>query len=176
MNFKECLKSQITLHPSIEPRDVVKMCYQAAYGAEHLLSDVEAARTFFEEEYAKTNVTREPLWEQISEEICRVNYGAWKDAGLEPGLLFDIFLSSFGDLCQNQEELLKNLEQAEEVLAEEAFDMAGWRVFLKEYKASGMKALHYSQNYREHEKPAYRIVRKNKLNEALTKAGLTTYL
>ena len=39
MNFSDHLKKQLSLHPSMQPQDIVKLCYQAAFGAEPLLPD-----------------------------------------------------------------------------------------------------------------------------------------
>ena len=36
MTFEECLRKQLKNHPSMAARDVIKMCYQATFGAEHL--------------------------------------------------------------------------------------------------------------------------------------------
>ena len=50
MEFEVYLKQQLALHPSMQPQDVVKLCYQAAHGAEHLLSDIKAAEKYFYQE------------------------------------------------------------------------------------------------------------------------------
>ena len=54
MNFTTCLQEQLRLHPAMQPRDVIKLCYQAARGAEHLLADLTRARAYFDQEYAAT--------------------------------------------------------------------------------------------------------------------------
>ena len=43
MNFRDCLIAQFAAHPSAAPQDAVKQCYQAAFGAEHLLTDTSLA-------------------------------------------------------------------------------------------------------------------------------------
>ena len=40
------LREQAALHPCMQPRDALKMCYQAAFGAEHLLRDPGAAAAY----------------------------------------------------------------------------------------------------------------------------------
>lgn len=35
------LAEQMRIHPSMTPRDIAKLCYQAARGAEHLLTDLD---------------------------------------------------------------------------------------------------------------------------------------
>lgn len=46
MKFKSYLIQQIRKHPAMMSRDVAKMCYQAAMGAEHLLSDTDGRKIF----------------------------------------------------------------------------------------------------------------------------------
>ena len=47
MEFRDYLTMQMNMHPSIQPQDIVKMCYQATFGAEHLLSDEDNAKRYF---------------------------------------------------------------------------------------------------------------------------------
>ena len=79
MDFTTCLREQLRLHPAIQPQDVIKLCYQAARGAEHLLADTTRARAYFDQEYAATPAdAARPLFEPISENVARVNLAAWK--------------------------------------------------------------------------------------------------
>ena len=90
MSFKQYLAQQLELHPAARVDDVVKLCYQAAFGAEHLLSDLDAARKYFDAEYQRTPASDGPLCEMISEGVCRVNLGAWKNSGMPEDWLFGI--------------------------------------------------------------------------------------
>ena len=98
--------------------DVVKLCYQAAFGAEHLLTDITAAKAYFEEEYASVaqkislqetlsskdkiafygnscpDVANIPLIEYISPDVVRVNFVPWIVAGKDKNELFDMFVKS----------------------------------------------------------------------------------
>ena len=155
--FERCLAQQLLLHPSMEPRDVVKLCYQAACGAEHLLADTEGARRYFQEEYDGVTAKDIPLYEPISREVCRVNLAAWKHKQLPKEWLFRIFaatvLSSDG-----KQRLTEYLAAAESVLRANCFDMDAWNRFMEQYKAEGMPAVRHSEGYRRAEQPAYRIV------------------
>lgn len=155
--FCECLAEQLVKHPSMEPRDVVKLCYQAACGAEHLLEDVSAARAYFEDEYGTVLPKDEPLYEPISEGICRVNLAAWKRMGLPKELLFRMFTGTVFSV-DGKQQLMEYLDAAEQVLSDFGFDMAAWRICLTQYKADGMPAVRHSEAYRRAEHPAYRIV------------------
>ena len=48
---KEYLREQVALHPSMQPQDVVKLLFQAAFGAEHLLTDKDAAFRWLQKEF-----------------------------------------------------------------------------------------------------------------------------
>lgn len=155
--FQECLRQQLTAHPSMQPRDVVKLCYQAACGAEHLLSDLEGARKFLDEEFVSVLPREEPLYEQISEEICRVNLGAWKQRGLPAEELFRLFTATVFH-ADGKQRLIEYLSVAEAVLQETDFDMDAWKAFITDYQKDGMPAVRHSEQYRTAEQPAYRIV------------------
>jgi hypothetical protein len=118
MTFHDCLAEQCKLHPSMQCVDVVKLCYQAAFGAEHLLTDVATAKVYFEDEYASVaqkvslqkslsfkdkmdfygnsciNIANIPLIEYISSDVVRVNFVPWIAAGKDKDALFDMFVKS----------------------------------------------------------------------------------
>ena len=141
----------------MQSRDVVKLCYQAACGAEHLLSDMDGARAYLEEEFAYVVSKDEPLFEQISAEICRVNLGAWKQSGMPCDWLFAMF-SATKFRGAGKETLPVYLAEAEAVLREVGFDMDAWSAYMAEYRAAGMPAVRHTEAYRAAEQPAYRIV------------------
>lgn len=153
MDFTTCLLAQLQLHPAIQPRDVIKLCYQAARGAEHLLADQARARAYFDQEYAATPAdAAQPLFEAISDDVCRVNLAAWKAASLPAEWLFRMFAHT-ASVPMGGAELL------EQYIAEVAASaLPGWEEALAAWKAAGMPAVHHSERYRAAEKPAYRIV------------------
>ena len=51
MDFETYLLEQIQMHPALQPQDIWKLCYQAAFGPEHLLNDLQGAREYLEKEY-----------------------------------------------------------------------------------------------------------------------------
>lgn len=160
MDFATVLLEQIHMHPSLQPRDVVKLCYQAAFGAEHLLQDLQRAEAYLQKEYAETAAKDILLYEPISEDICRVNLAAWKFHGLPLRWLFRIFVLSAEEKQAGEPRFLEYLQAAERVLqkASVRFSVEDWQKFLQEYLAAGISAVHHSPEYREKEQPAYRIV------------------
>lgn len=160
MTFEQCLLEQIRNHPAVSPQDIIKLCYQAAYGAEHLLSDPEGARRYLGQEYEETPAVDLPLWEPISEEVCRINLAGWKREGLPLEWLFRMFALSCSEKAGDETALNGYLARAGAVLPEAGVDFSrqAWNHALAEYRKAGMPALHHSEVYREKEHPAYRIV------------------
>lgn len=153
MEFEAYLKQQLLRHPSMRPQDVVKLCYQAAHGAEHLLCDLAGAEKYFYAEYAATEAVCTDLYEPISPEICRVNFAAWKASGMPPEWLFYMFTHSVGPLRIGEQVLPEYLAIAANLLQSAELD-----AYVERYKASGMPAVHHSEVYRAAERPHYRIV------------------
>ena len=155
MNFTAYVEEQLRLHPAAQSQDVIKMCYQAARGAEHLLSDTTHARAYFDQEYAATPAdSTQPLFEAISADVCRVNLAAWKAASLPAEWLFRMFAHTASVPMGGAELLEQYIAEAAVV----ASALPGWEEALAAWKAAGMPAVHHSERYRAAEKPAYRIV------------------
>ena len=134
---------------------------QASFGAEHLLSDKEAARRYLAEEWGQTLPSYEPLYEQISEDVFRVNIGACKRQGISKEDLFEAFAAGLPkDRAEGEMLFGKYIAEAESLAMQglASFSPAEWHGFLSEYLAKGIRPVHHSESYREKEKPAYRIV------------------
>lgn len=156
MDFAECLRAQMALHPAMQPLDVLKLCYQAASGAEHLLTDADRARAYFDREFAATTAdASQPLFEPISDRVARINIAAWKAATLPPEWLFRMFVHT-ATLAQTADLLEDIVAQAAELCA----GLPGWDDTLSAWRDAGMPAVHHSEAYRAAEHPAYRIVRR----------------
>lgn len=169
MDFKFYFSKQIEMHPSMQNEDAAKLCYQAAFGAEHLLSDLERAYAYLCAEFDRVDVTHEALFEYISPDVARVNLGAWKREGRAIDTLFEVFKSS-AFIDENASEKLDiYLDTAQQVMQDKvpSFNVEDWRVFLKKYKEAGTPPIHHSAHYRECEKPAYRIVKVSELEKVL---------
>ena len=155
--FRDCLQLQLLIHTGMQHRDVVKLCYQAAWGAEHLLSDLSGAADYFATEYSGVSPTEEPLYEQISRDICRVNLGAWKRTGMPSEWLFRMFAGTVFR-SDGTARMQAYLHTAEEVLRDSGWEMHHWDSFLQSYEDEGMPPVRHTPEYRAQEQPAYRIV------------------
>lgn len=159
-------KKQAACHPAMEPQDAVKMCFQAAFGAEHLLEDRETAREWFIKEYGQVQPRiEEALTEDISEDFARVNLGAWKARQLPSEWLFGMFVETASEAnttyC-SRELFERNIKIIGQLTAEGIFGFGEdtWEEYLRSYPVKEPVPVHHSEGYRRVEKPAYRLVGK----------------
>ena len=161
MTFKNQLRTQAALHPYLQPQDVLKMCYQAAFGAEHLLKEEANARAYLQSEWDRTPGDPDAtLYERISNEVCRLNLQAWKGQNLPMEWLLQLFLHSCKPLPNAQNRFFAFLGSVDALCAADAlpFGMDEWKIAKEEYLHKGVRPLHHSEIYREKEKPAYRVM------------------
>lgn len=155
------IKEHIKMHPELMPRDIIKFCYQAAYGAEHLLSDKEYAGKMLHDEFENTLPSDIPLFEKLSDNYCRVNIAAWRFKGFSEDLLQELFLESVSDKAHHEKEDFHTIiKLASEVISDSCTKefLAEWNNALSDYIASGIRPVHHSEHYREIYSPAYRVV------------------
>lgn len=176
MSFENYIKKQQQLHPAMTPQDAVKLCFQAAFGAEHILQDKASAYRYLTEEYEKTEAEDMMLYEPICDTYARCNLAAWKYAGLPLEQLFTMFCD-----CANGSE---SGDCMSESFAKEAvfrgyldvvtdcagrnvllFEKGEWEKYKNSYLADGIRPVHHSEHYRQCEKPAYRLVRRTCIKE-----------
>jgi len=153
--IKSYLNEQMKLHPSMQPQDAVKLCFQAAFGAEHLLTDLAKVKLYFDNEFAAVDARDGILAEFIADDVCRVNLAVWKKMGLCKEELFQLFVASASAGHKGGEEIFwQYMEEAEKLPWEDG----AWEYFVGEYRKSPPRAVHHSAAYRERERPAYRII------------------
>jgi len=159
--MKKMILWHAAAHPSMRAQDAIKLCYQAAFGAEHLLTDAEKVRAYFEREWDNVLPKDVPLWEPISERYGRVNIAAWKRRNLPREWLFRMFYltaSSPSDAtCADLNEYLATVAEAAES-NQMPFTAAEWKEMLSVYERYGGGPVHHSEQYRNAECPSYRVV------------------
>jgi len=160
MHLVDYIRRQLSQHPSTQPQDILKLCYQAAFGAEHLIQDSQWAESYLAEELQNAAFTGEPLWEEISPQMCRVNLAAWKAAGLSAKWLSGLFFHSVGTKYPSLPAFSELLAAADAVIAEgcASFTKAQWQEARDTYLTEGIRAVHHSPEYRLAEQPHYRVV------------------
>ncbi len=71
----ELLTAQYQRYPALEPQDIYKLLYQAVFGPEHSIDNLQAAekRLYLEILHLPITPTTTPLLEPLSTKLCRVN-------------------------------------------------------------------------------------------------------
>jgi uridine kinase len=161
-SFERYLKQQALLHPKMTAQDGVKLCFQAAFGAEHLLADQDQAWSALLTEFEQTSPQEIQVFEAISPEHSRCNLAAWKHAKLPLEWLFQIFCHSASVKREKAEPLFMeylNIVTAGVDKGILPFKSREWREYLDSYLAGGVRPVHHSEPYRISERPAYRVVK-----------------
>ena len=175
MDFTDFLLAEVRRHPSAAPQDIVKQCYQSAFGAEHMLTDVSKAEAYFYQEYETTPADDRPLIEYIAQHVCRVNIAAWKRHELNAVWLWRLFYSSItaNSMKNNPGQVVfANLISTAEVLTKAdkmPFSYNQWQEYINDYNKlstahNRLPPVRHSPKYRENETPAYRIVTGTAIN------------
>ena len=154
MDFEKYLTEQLHNHLSAEPQDILKLCYQAAFGVEHLLKDGERAKAYLQAEYDAVTAADISLYEAVSADIVRVNLAAWKYHGLPAAWLFSMMASSAAEKQGGEPLFRELLQRAEKIVP---FPVA-WKEYVETYLQGDLSPVHHSEIYREKEQPAYRII------------------
>lgn len=159
--MKDILLHHTAVHPSMTPQDVLKLCFQATFGAEHLLTDASRAHDYFMNEWESVLPSDTDLIEVLSSRYVRVHLGAWKYHELPAQWLFRIFYMTASKKSNaTDSEFNSQLDLVEKLAEQECmpFSVACWKNAREQYAKSGGGAVHHSNAYRDTEHPAYRVV------------------
>lgn len=154
MTFQTILANHQTRYPLMQPQDIYKLIHQAALGSEHAIPNPQTARTRLEEELrAISNPHPEPAIDPISPDgkMIRVHLSAFVAQGGQVDHLLEAFLRT-GREYHGAPHLLETYIQAALLLVPDLGDI------LPTLKEQGYPALHHSAAYRQHYRPAYRVV------------------
>jgi hypothetical protein len=132
------------------PQDMIKLCYQATHGPEHLLSDLEMAKHIFDKEFSDVSnhaIETDQLYECISQQYCRVSLPVWREKGLPGEWLFRMFADTAKKCTASKQGSIEVLFMEVESLlnaGDMPFQKAEWMAALTHYRESGGGAVHHS--------------------------------
>lgn len=159
MKPKDYLIQQANMHPSLCPLDIIKLCYQATFGPQHLLEEMKTAQKDFNKEFSKIKSGSSCLYECISDDYCRVNLYAWKEHNLPSDWLFGMFINSI-NLSTGTDDTFHHLLQEAGILCADGFmpfSSHDWDNELNTYWHTD-GTVHHSRQYQRLEHPSYRLV------------------
>jgi hypothetical protein len=161
-SFSDILADQAILNGVLEERDKMKLIFQALYGAQHLLGDIDKARVFFMDEWNSLEIANnEPLAESISPdgELYRINLRPSKEIDISPASLFDSVVTSAEKISINIRKRIKRL--------------------LSQLKSQGINFENldsvppgHSSSYRQRNHPSYRIIDSEEISVLLKQIGI----
>lgn len=149
----EAIRAYLAAHPLMEPRDLIKFCYQSVLGPGHAAPDRASARAWAEEEYRAVGPrSGEPAVTPLAGNAARADL----DCGISPAHLADLFCLTAeqwqGGSPDDVEALLRD-ETLTLPFPRQALDEA-----LNEWIEAGRPAVHHSETYKRHYRAAYRVI------------------
>ena len=174
--FYEIATANIARYPLSEMDDLYKLCHQAALGSEHALKNLQAARSWLNQELdeiasAPSGSFDEPLVEVISprNQIVRVNLRPFLRAGGDPDNLFQAFVNTASRQWGNTALLQRYWKSIIELAGqgEIPFQPGHLSEYIVKMAACGFPATHHSQTYRQAYRPSYRVIAAEFLQAAL---------
>ena len=147
MEFSHAAALHRERYPLMQGQDWLKICYQAEFGAGHMITDPAACRKRLKEEFENSPANDQPLFEPIGGGLCRLNLGPLHHEGIDleaAARLFEITAQPRGSVEGLEEKLalVKGEISAEELAA---------------YRQAGYPAVSHSEVYRKAYGPAYRL-------------------
>lgn len=155
----EILNEYIKAHPCMEPRDLIKFCYQSVMGPGHMAPTRQMAAQYAAEERAAYGPRGrgEPMVQPLEGLAARVDV----DCGISPKSLGGLFCLT-ADTWQGGDagcvlEMISHLQDS----AALPFGKDQMEQCLLDWRRGGCIAVSHSQRYKEHYRAHYRLVMKS---------------
>jgi len=147
-------------------QDAYKLIYQGTFGVAHILENPGYALWYLKTEINSINKSdSEPLMEDISltNDLVRINLRVFKKCRSSADVLFEVMKRSAEKTNGDSQNFLYQWEKFKQAVSrgQIKFDLQQLERFDLKMKAENYPAVHHSLGYREANKPAYRVVRKD---------------
>ncbi|MBQ9555092.1 MAG: hypothetical protein IJV05_02595 [Muribaculaceae bacterium] len=161
------VSSQLKRYPKSRLLDLYKSCFQDYMGAEHLVGDTTAARSYLEQELETTELDSLLPWLVepcgFHERYVRVSLRTVLEGKIPADVLLDAFIASANDPDRpTQAQWRERWRDIIAVIDSIAPDLPCYQEdkrFINEVLAQGRYAISHSPDYRNAYSPHYRIVR-----------------
>jgi hypothetical protein len=152
-------------HDAIRVGDAYKHLYQATMGGEHAVTDRDAALAWLEAEWIEIGDSEsdDNLWEALcpNGSIGRVNLRPYKRGSGKQADLIDAFLASSREFNPDKDKFLTAWAELGNRLKKQKIgklDHRSWLKFDAEMKKKDYPAVSHSDEYRDANRPAYRVL------------------
>jgi hypothetical protein len=161
--FRRMLAAQVLRYPRLEIQDLYKLIFQASFGSEHAVGDLEVARGRLMHELRELPPgPEEPTADPLSPNgrIVRVNLRPYLANGGDPAALIEAFVRTGRGYRGTGATLRRYWCYAERMATAGllAFAPEALRGFFATMQAAGFPAVHHSPAYTTAYRPAYRVV------------------
>ena len=148
-------------YPKMCLQDLFKFLFQSAFGCEHMVSSLDNAIDYINDEYITVDKKATPLIEELDGNYCRVHLSCL-NSGVTAETLGKLFFLSAKREDNGQKELIVKLKVLNELIVNKQlpFDVEDFERQLKTWQAEGYKAVHHSKQFKENYNPNYRLISK----------------
>jgi len=161
--FTRILAQQMVRYPCMQIQDLYKLIFQASFGSEHAIADLEAARGWLERELqALSHGPEEPIVDPIAPDgrMVRLHLRPYLAARGDLAALLTAFVRTAREFHGVEATLYRYWQTAERMAAAGLVPYARQELqqFFAEMQAQGFPAVHHSATYTIAYRPAYRVV------------------
>lgn len=156
----ELILTHYTAHPLMQVQDAVKLIYQNEFAGGHLISNSQTSYDYLCKEYTDTTIPCIDRFEEIGNNLCRINLAQIKDEGITLDTLNHFFVytsnQKHGSISGFEQKLATLLELCQQNML--PFSSTEVTQYLKTYKSKGYPPVSHSETYRQAYSPHYRVV------------------
>lgn len=148
-------------YPKMELTDYFKLIYQHVNGGNHLLKDFELAKKYLLDEYQSIDKNgNQELFEDIGNNLIRINLARFKYEQLNVNQLFDAFVESSNDYHKDIDQMENAFKVLSGLIKEERipFNISEFETSLTWYRKNDYPIISHSEKYKELYNPHYRII------------------
>lgn len=168
--LRAVIRAHLERYPAMEPIDLAKLLFQRELGCGHLLTDKEKVLAYLAAERDATLFDpTAPLFTDVGNGLTRLSLAACPRALLDDETLCELFCRSAATVPGDRETLREALLFVKNHFGDFpfAFSEDDYAAFLESYFAAGLPMVSHSESYRAASRPAYRILDRALLLEAL---------
>ena len=163
MDRYERTRNQLTMHcqkyPHLQIQDILKFLHQSSFGCEHLVTDLNCAIDYINNELSRCDLNSNNLIDDLDGEYSRVHLSY-----LNRGLSIETFGKLFFHSAKTEPDGMAQLAEKIQVVTDLArknllpFSVAEFEEKIQEWKTNNFSAVHHSDEFRENYNPTYRVI------------------
>lgn len=159
--FLQLLSKHLASYLEMQPQDLVKLCYQRAFGAAHFCGDMQQAVNAAVQETAECTGNSEPLLQPLDAkgDFYRFSLSAAKQLGLDILPFARAFALDAASCTADEAWFAEALDTLVPLAKQRLFCFSAQQMsdYLEKYRAAGCPAVSHSEHYRALYHPHYRV-------------------